>query len=415
MSNTTDTSPQHAAAGDEITATLKDVVETLAPLSRRAGSQEEKQAAEWISERFRRAGVPAEVEEEPFLDGYAKQLLPLGAAGVLAGIAGLRGRRRLLPAVVAAAAAAAIVDDASNGTRVWRKLISRPKSTWNVVAEAGDPDGAVTLVVLAHHDAAPTGRVFDPSFQRWLAQNFPDFVQRTNTGIPLWWPVAGGPALAALGAATGARKLSAAAAALSTLNVALGLDIARSPVVPGANDNLSAVAALVALAERLREQPVSGVRVLLASCGAEEVLQGGIYGFGARHFPGLERESTFMLNLDTIGSPELFMLEGEGTFKMEKYPGPRFRDLIARAAERTSGPLRRGVLARSSTDSVIPARAGYPTACLASWEPDTKLLSNYHLMSDTPENVQYGTVARAVTIAHAVAEDLAGGALTGER
>jgi Iap family predicted aminopeptidase len=121
----------------------------------------------------------------------------------------------------------------------------------------------------------------------------------------------------------------------------------------------------------------------------------------------LDRDQTWFLNLDTIGSPELIMLEGEGCLVMEDYPSPQFRDVSAAAAERTTAPLRRGVRSRSSTDSVIPSRAGYPIATLASWEPDTKLLSNYHLMSDTPENLNYDTVARAVTVAYAVAEDLA--------
>jgi hypothetical protein len=347
------------------------------------------------------------VEEERFRDGYAKQLLPLGAAGAVAGATALLGRGRALPGAIAAAATAAIVDDVSNGKRPWRKLITRPKATWNVVAETGEGAGEITLVVLAHHDAAPTGRIFDQTQQQWLARRFPELIARINTDIPLWWPVAGGPALSALGAATGARKLAAAGTALSALNVALGIDIARSPVVPGANDNLSAVAAIVALAELVRQRPIPGARVLLVSCGAEEVLQGGIYGFAARHFPHLDRDRTYILNLDTIGSPELIMLEGEGPFKMQAYPGRRFRDLIARAAERTGTPLRRGLLARSSTDTVIPARAGYPTACLASWEPTSKVLSNYHLMSDTPEKLHYETISCAVKIAYTVAEDLA--------
>jgi acetylornithine deacetylase/succinyl-diaminopimelate desuccinylase-like protein len=386
--------------------TLREVVETLAPLERRAGSPAEREAAQWIAARLDRAGAPARVEEEEFYDGYARQLLPLGAAGALAGALALSRRRRALPAAIAVAAAAAIVDDASNGTRLWRRLISKPRKTWNVVGEAGDREGPRTLVVLAHHDAAPTGKVFDQSAQKWLARRFPELIERGDTSIPLWWPVAGGPALVALGALARRPKLLAAGTAMSALNVGLGADIARSPVVPGANDNLSAVAALVRLAELLRVQPVQRVRVLLVSCGAEEVLQGGIYGFAARHFPGLDRDRTFVLNLDTIGSPELFMLEGEGPFKMEMYPGAEFRDLVARAAERTGVPLKRGLKSRSSTDSVIPARAGYPTACLASWEPGSKVLSNYHLMTDTPENLHYDTIARAVTIGHAVAEDL---------
>ena len=69
---------------------------------------------------------------------------------------------------------------------------------------------------------------------------------------------------------------------------------------------------LVALAEALRERPVEGLRVVLASCGAEEVLQGGIYGFARRHLKPLDRDRTWVLNLETVGSPELAMLEGEG-------------------------------------------------------------------------------------------------------
>ena len=65
-------------------ATLKEVVETLAPLERRAGSEAERLAAEWIAERIERAGTPARVEEEQFYDGYARELLPLGVAGFVA-------------------------------------------------------------------------------------------------------------------------------------------------------------------------------------------------------------------------------------------------------------------------------------------------------------------------------------------
>ena len=48
---------------------------------------------------------------------------------------------------------------------------------------------------------------------------------------------------------------------------------------------------------------------------------------------------------------------------------------------------------RNSTDAVIPSRAGYPTATLTSVDRH-KALSNYHLMTDTPENVDYTTVSR---------------------
>jgi len=386
-------------------ATLREVVETLAPLDRRAGSEDEREAAVWIASRLSSVGAPARVEEERFRDGYARLLLPLIGASALAGGLALLGRRRRLAAVLAGLAASALADDVSNGTRVWRKAVSRPRATWNVIGETGDRAAERTLVVLAHHDAAPTGRVFDQSLQRWLAERFPGVLERMDTSLPLWWPIIAGPVLVALGAATGHRGPTATGTGLSLIAVALAVDIARSPVVPGANDNLSAVAALVELAERLREKPIPGLRVMLVSCGAEEVLQGGIYGFAARHFSALDRDRTWMLNLDTIGSPELILIEGEGPFVMEDYFDARFRDLIARAAEGAGLPIRRGLRARASSDAVIPSRAGYPTAMLCSWDR-ARCLSNYHQMSDTPENLHYETIERAVRIIQAVARAL---------
>ncbi len=78
-----------------------------------------------------------------------------------------------------------------------------------MVAETGDTRTARTLVVLAHHDAAPTGAVFDQRAQRWFARTFPTVVARIDTSPPLWWPVAGGPWLVALGAALRSRGLLA--------------------------------------------------------------------------------------------------------------------------------------------------------------------------------------------------------------
>ena len=392
----------------DLEPTLRAVVEPLAQLVRKAGSEDERRAAEMIAEALARAGARVTVDEETFLDGYARLLLPLGAAGLLAALSAAGGRRRPLAALVAAAAAAALIDDVENGRRPYRKALARPKPTQNVIGECGDPDAERTLVVLAHHDAAPTGAAFDPSLQRWLAEHHPEWVQRTDTALPIWWPTAAGPILAALAAATGSRRLARLGAGLCAFSLGVGIDIARDRIVPGANDNLSGVAALVGLAERLSAEPIEGIRVVLASCGAEEVLQGGIYGFVERRLRPLDPERTWVLNLDSIGSPELIMVEGEGPFFMHDYCDPAFRDLLADVTQRATGaPLRRGTRARASTDSIVPSRAGYPTATFVSWEPDTKLTSNYHLPSDVPEHLRYDTIARAVAITDALARELA--------
>jgi Zn-dependent M28 family amino/carboxypeptidase len=388
-------------------ATLREVVEALAPIERRAGEDGERRAAEWIAERLRAAGCAAEVQDEPFLDGYAEVMRTLSAASLGAGVAALApSPARRLAGLAAAAVTAAIADDVSNGPRIFRRVRSQRKTTWNVVGACGATDAPRTLVVLAHHDAALTGAIFDPRFQAWLGETFPGVVERIDTSFPLWWALLGAPLLVASGALRGRRGHVAAGIAGSAVALATFTDIARSPIVPGANDNLSAVAVLVALAERLHATPIGGLRVILASCGAEEVIQGGIYGFARRHFPHLDRDRTWFLNLETVGSPKLVMLEGEGPVVMEDYHDRSFRDLVERAAIQAGAPLQRGLRARNSTDAVLPSRAGYPTATLASVDRH-KALSNYHLMSDTPENLDYRTVAQALTVTEAVARELA--------
>jgi hypothetical protein len=388
---------------------LAEVIEALAPLDRRAGSDGERQAAEWIAARLTAAGCSAEVEPAQFWEGYPGLLGVLSGAGALAGLAALASKSRPARRVAAAASAAvtaALADDASNGPRLARRATGAAKATWNVVGSCGDPAAPRTLVVLAHHDAALSGRIFDDRALRWFGDRFPGLLERKDTSLPLWWLVVGGPMLVALGAGRDRRGLLATGTAASALTLAALQDIAHSPVVPGANDNLTAVAVLVALAQRLAERPADGVRVLLASCGAEEVLQGGIYSFAEHHFPTLDRRHTWVLNLETLGSPRLIMLEGEGTLVMEDYHNRGFRDLVARAAEQAGAPVVRGLRSRTSTDAVVPSRAGYPTATLVSVDR-YKALSNYHQLSDTPENVNYRTVRHALTVTEAVARELA--------
>lgn len=385
--------------------TLRRVIEDLATLERGAGSPGEREGARRLADHLRDAGATdVRVEDVPFRPGYAKLLLPLNAIAAIAGLVALRrGRSAPGAAAVAAVAGALVADDVANGRRFWRAIATRPQQTTNVVAVAGDPDAERTLVVLAHHDAAPTGVVFDQRPQKWLARRFPRMVENADTSAPLWWPIIGAPLLVALGALTGHRRLTRAGLGALATTTALGADVARDRIVPGANDNLSGCAALVGLAQR-RDLPV---RVLLASCGAEEVLQGGIYAFAETHLERLDPSRTWVLNLDTIGSPELIMLEGEGTLlRVHDYPDPAFRDTVADAAQRVSGELRRGCRARSSTDAVIASKAGFPTATLCSWDPETKCLTDYHLPTDTPDRLHYATIERAVDVVAAVAHDL---------
>ncbi|TMM35471.1 MAG: Zn-dependent exopeptidase M28 [Actinobacteria bacterium] len=392
---------------------LRSVVEQLAPIPRLPTSPGERAAAELIRDRLAGLGARAGIEEVPARSSYAWPIGMLSALAAGAGLAALRGHRlshhglsghRVIGVVGGALAAAGIVDDISGRWLVGRRTVMRPRTAYNVVAQLGPAEATRTLCVLAHHDAAPSGVVFQQVAQEWLAEHRPDVVERMTSNPPLWWPVIAGPALVALGSATGHRWLTRVGVAASATSLAAMVDIGRRPAVPGANDNLTGVAALVALADRWRTDPVPGLRLLLVSAGAEEALQEGIRGFAARHFPQLPPQRTWFVNLDTIGSGRLVLLEGEGPVRMRDYAAG-VKDLVAGCAAAEGIELLRGLRSRNSTDGAVPNRYGYPTATIVSVD-HRKLIPHYHLDTDLPEHVDYGCVARAVRLVEAVARKL---------
>jgi Peptidase family M28 len=393
-------------SSDRLEGVLREVVETLAPIDRTPCSAGERQAAQWLAARLDAVpGVDVALEDEPSWGTFPPTATGLGLLGMAAAALVLRGRRAA-GGVLAAAAFAGIVDEAQNGPRIVRRLVRRRRTTVNLIARAGERDELDTLVVLAHHDAPQTGMIFDQTLQRRIYERWPRVIERYKTPPPQWWIGLAGPVCTVASAIGSRRGFARASLLIGTLAGALIVDIWRNQTVPGANDNLSGAAALVALAELLREDPVPGLRVLLVCCGAEETLQDGVRAFLTRHRDELAVGRTWFVNLDTVGSPHLVMLEAEGPVWMESYTGPWLRDLIAARAERLGIALERGFRARASTDSVIPSRAGYPTATLVSIT-DWRSPANYHLPSDIPANLDYDTVVDATRLVYELARALA--------
>ncbi|MHB8240990.1 MAG: M28 family peptidase [Solirubrobacteraceae bacterium] len=388
--------------------TLREVVERLAPLDRTPCSPGEREAANWLNERLGSvASVDVALEDEPSWGTFPPTATGLGVLGMIAALLVLRGRR-LSGALLAAAGLAGIVDEAQNGPRLLRRLVRRRRTTVNLVArigesEAGDdrarPATGGTLVVIAHHDAPQSGFIFDQTLQRKIYERAPQILESVKTPAPQWWVGLAGPLLSIFAAITRRARPAHAALAVGAFGTALVADVWRNATVPGANDNLSGVAALVGLAELLDEAPVAGMRVLLVSCGAEETLQDGIRAFVASHRHELVPGETWFVNLDTVGSPHLVMLEAEGPVWMESYNGPWLRDLVAERAQALGIELLRGFRARASTDSIIPSRAGYPIATLVSMT-DWRSPANYHLPSDIPANLDYDSVANATRLVY---------------
>jgi hypothetical protein len=374
---------------------LRGWLEELERIERPSASEGERRAAEWLVARFAELGAEARIEAEP---AHGTYWWPLGIGaglGALGGIAALRGKR-VRGAALAAAAAAGMASDYPPGKRVLRRLLPR-RTTYNVVCELGPAEAERTVVLIAHHDAAHSGLIFHPKL--------PDvgdrlgLIERSDTSPPLMAPVVGGPVLAALGALTGKRVLTKLGVFLGLGSAAAMAEIGLRDVVPGANDNGTAVVALLALAERLLAEPTTSTRVVLLSVGSEESFSEGIKAFGERHFDSLPRESTFFLCLETLGSPHLLVLRGEGFLKMREYP-QRALGLMDGLAEELDIHLFPNLRLRNGTDGLEPLAAGYETAVLASCT-DLKQPANYHWWHDLAENVDFDTVADGIRLSEA--------------
>jgi hypothetical protein len=348
------------------------LVDELAAMRRASASAGSRAAAEKVGAALTRAGARVQLEPE---SAHGTYWVPLGLLQVVA----------LLPRrAYALAACAGVINELWIArVRPLRRMLRRRRAV-NVVARLGPDDAERTLVVHAHHDGAHTGHVFDPRPLRALARLLPGL----RTTPPMLWPALAGPALRA----AGARRSGALVAAgmLAAL-----LDIARAPVVPGACDNLSGVAALVEVARRLRGERL-GVRVLLVSTDAEESFLEGMAAFLQRHREELPRERTTFICLESVGSERLVLLDGEGMLKLHRYP-PAPADALARAARRLGIAVERGMRFRFATDAQLPLLAGYPAAVVSSvdWYRAPR---NYHLPTDDAEHVDLSTAAAAAAI-----------------
>jgi hypothetical protein len=351
---------------------LREDIEELAAIERGSATPGERRSAEWVAERLREQGA-RDVRLEEF--GYQGTFAHAQAAHFAVGALAALGRRRLL-----AAATLASFELEYSGRRQWLRGVL-PRGTGVTVVGRLPAVGPRqrTLVLVAHHDAARTGAMWDPRMSQLGDRGAARTGKRASLALL--------PEVALAAAALGARKLPAAVLGLA---VALVLDQARSPVVPGANDNASGVAGVLELVGRLGVRP-AGLEVIALFPGCEESGMGGMAAWLAS--AELDPASTLVLGLDTIGSGEPIVLEAEGGL----WP-VRYREQDVAAAERAG--LRRWRLG-AWTDPVLAAIAGLPALSILSVRDGG--FPNYHLPSDVPANVDFACVAACVAAAEAIA------------
>jgi hypothetical protein len=390
--------------GDQLLADIR----SLSSIHRPSASPGEREAAEWVVSRLRGIGLEATVEEFRFYPAYWNAWgIHVGLAA-LAGIASLMSRRLARPsAVLSSLLAMSFWGDLTTGFH-WLRGLLPAQPGYNALARLPNPGAKRVLVISAHHDAAHSGAVFHPGIANWLrprsgpVKKQPPILQIPFAAITT---VAAASLLRAGGLPRFLwRKPLQLAVLLNGITAALLADIGRNPVSPGANDNASGVAAVLALADQFKRKPPSNLEVWFLSCGCEEAIMGGMLAFGQRHFPELADRRPFFLNFEVLGSGQVSYMDGEGFLKLYHYH-PEATDLAAEVARESGFEGVNSHTIRFGTDALVPTRHGFPAITVDSTD-ESGFISDYHWPTDTPENIDVASVERAVAFAGRLVERL---------
>jgi hypothetical protein len=361
----------------------------------------EARAAESVRLQLERLGIET-VETQPFQGLRSIWLffsLAFGAA--LAGHAAfwlLARPAGLWPALVIALALFGF-----SGFLLWRKLTFRsyplraslPHGPSQNVVAVLPPEGQVLqkVVLVGHLDSHRA--VF------WYANDI--LLRLYALAVPLSiYGVYITPLLYLLADLTGRAGFAYAALLFAMTHFAAwltGVTADLGPYSPGANDNASAVGTLLALAERLRAEPLRQTEVWLAFTGCEETGCDGLLKLLEAHGEALK--DALWLDFELVGIGErLVYLSSEGVLRKRTIP----KEVAARlqiAAAQAGIPLQPvnagwlGVF----TESGALWEHGYRAACLVSLRQGMNSLPEWHRLSDTPEKLEAAALERA----HAVA------------
>jgi acetylornithine deacetylase/succinyl-diaminopimelate desuccinylase-like protein len=361
-------------------ARIRIDVEALAAMERGSAAEDKPQVA-WLERRLRDAGAhEVHTESFRFQRRWIWRYGAHGAAGI--GAAALGGP---LGAALAAAGLASVEMDVS-GRSTW---LARPLPAGegvNVVARipaAAEPER--TLLFIAHHDAQRAGLMW----------------RLPRTKQPLALTAQAVFAVIAAACLVASRVLRAAGALTLGALTLLGVEAARGRIVPGANDNATGVATLVALMAAFARDPLERTDVVAVFSDCEEVGLGGAAAWIGAQRDRLDPTSTLVVSLDTLGSGEPAVVSRDGALTANYVRATQ--EWADRGALRAAVPPPRRIDLVAPTDGSPANHAGLQALSLVSMAPDGTLGPHYHQPTDTADHVDYDSVAQCTRLAAGIA------------
>jgi hypothetical protein len=279
-------------------------LDALLDLGRRApGSDAERRASIHLRDRLGALGRDAELESFSAFPAWPLAYALIAAVGVAGSVLSVYSPAP--GAALALAAALLLVLEAGLLIPLARRLFGR-RASQNVVSWANPGKKPGALVLVAHLDAGRGGLVLSDRIARSPV---------TRAGLrPLLWALVAVLACAVLRVAGVDSTPLTVVQLIPTLAlivaVALLIDVALAGTRSGENDNASGCVLGLRLADRPPQLEHFDLHLLFT--GANKAGCAGIRDFLRRHADRLPRESTVLLNLDTVGSGAVRYTRKEG-------------------------------------------------------------------------------------------------------
>lgn len=350
-------------------------------------------AQQMIEDEFKRLGMQTSWHGFRFHRSlYADMALHFGLAIIGTAISGV------LPWAGAILHAFAAFSYAMQSTRkyaVVRRLYRQRKSQnlVGVLPAANNAEPALRVVFLGHADASYFGFVFS----RHVVKNTMYAPSPFNRTVALaFWLMAAIVPFDLLRLFGVEIPLIRIAEWLMTFPAMVGFFLMadvflRNVRVPGANDNLTACAALPVLAKRLAPVKPDNVELVFAVTGCEEAGLGGAIGMADYIEGKWDRKNTVFVGMDGMSNGQLRYIDREGEMFSER-PAPWLVDAVREvAASRPGFAPFDGVkpfdITIGGTDMAAFHAHKWQGISFVAIDPATGSPHHYHTMQDTPENL----------------------------
>jgi hypothetical protein len=368
------------------TETIRETVEQLCtPPPRRAGTDAERRAANWLAERLREGGARVAIETTYVHPRWAAAYL-VHCLVAIGGSLAATGAPAVGFALVLAAAASLYLD--LSGRRYLLRLLFFRRASQNVISPPLDDAETSRVIISARYDTGPTGAAYNPgtvgAFER-LRRILP---VRTAPMAIVFWSIAlllPPLGLRLAGIEDGWVAFLQLPQTLTLIVAAFMLgEIALSPPSPGANANASGVAAALLAARRLEREPPEQLQVHILLNGAGEPGGEGLRWFMRHAGDRLPRDRTWLIALEEAG---------RGTPRYVAHEVPALTQLADPTLLGLCEALAEGDPDRARLDlgpaggASLAAGQGYAAIAITAREGDETVPRDRYTPKDTPDGM----------------------------